>query len=131
MKTKKIWSNLAVSDLERTTAFYTAIGFTPNHPNNSEELTSFLVGDDHFIIHFFIEERLKKSINSEIADLSKGNEVVFTLSAESRYEVDEWAEEVKKVGGTVYAEPQAFDKGYTCGFSDPDGHKFNVLYWPE
>ncbi len=43
MNPKRIWSNLAVSDLEQTTKFYTELGFKPN--GSSKELTSFLVGE--------------------------------------------------------------------------------------
>ncbi|MNL21416.1 hypothetical protein D3C87_1427040 [compost metagenome] len=39
MNPKKIWSNLMVSDLDRTTKFYTALGFKSN--GRSEELTGF------------------------------------------------------------------------------------------
>ena len=51
MTAKKIWANLAVSDLGRTTKFYTELGFKPN--GRSGELTSFRVGEGDFIIHFF------------------------------------------------------------------------------
>ncbi len=57
MKTKKIWSNLAVEDLERTTKFYTELGFKPN--GVSKELTSFFVGEDDFVIHFFFKGHTK------------------------------------------------------------------------
>lgn len=127
METKQIWANLAVKDLERTTKFYTALGFKPN--GNSKELTSFFFGEDNFVMHFFIKEKLEK-IMPEIADLSKGNEIIFSLSAKSKEEVDNWAEEVKKAGGKTFLEPTKYEQGYTFGFSDPDGHKFNVLYWP-
>ncbi len=49
MKPKKIWANLAVSDLVRTTKFYTELGFRSN--GSSKELTSFFVGDNDFVIH--------------------------------------------------------------------------------
>ncbi len=43
MKPKKIWSNLGVSDLDRTTKFYNALGFKPNGKHSvTKELTSFL-----------------------------------------------------------------------------------------
>ncbi len=51
MNPKMIWSNLAVSDLERTTKFYTELGFKPNGAN--KELTSFIVGENDFVMHFF------------------------------------------------------------------------------
>ncbi|HKC68794.1 MAG TPA: VOC family protein [Bacteroidia bacterium] len=128
MKPHKIWANLGVQNLQRTTQFYTALGFKSN--GNSKELTSFFFGDNEFIIHFFVESRFKNDVNGKIADLNQGSEIVFSLSTTTKEEVDKCAEEVKKAGGTIYAEPQAFEKGYTFGFSDPDGHKFNVLYWP-
>ncbi|MBC7935590.1 MAG: hypothetical protein H7Y86_09600 [Rhizobacter sp.] len=50
MNPKEIWSNLAVSDLNRTTNFYTELGFKPNGKNSvTNELTSFLIGEDNFV----------------------------------------------------------------------------------
>ncbi len=127
MKTRKIWANLAVSNLERTTKFYTEIGFNPN--GSSKELTSFKVGDDDFIIHFFLKDVLQSNIHGNLVDLKHGNEVVFTLSASSKEDVDAWAEEVEKAGGEVVSQPEGFGEGYYgFVFCDPDGHKFNVFY---
>lgn len=127
MKAKKIWANLAVKDLERTTKFYTGLGFQSN--GSSSELTSFFFGDDNFIIHFFLKAQLEK-FAGEIADLSNGTEVMFTFSAKDEAEVDSWAEAARKAGGNIFLEPTPYEQGYTFGFADPDGHKFNVLYWP-
>ena len=127
MKTKKIWSNLAVSNLERTTKFYTELGFRPN--GKSKELTSFVVGDDDFVMHFFLKDILKTAMKGEITDSENSNEVIFTLSAESKAQVDNWAKEVKKAGGKIISEPEEFGEGYYgFVFADPDGHKFNVFY---
>lgn len=131
METKKIWANLGVEDLERTTKFYSELGFKRNGHNASDELTSFVFGDDNFIIHFFIKERFKWAVDAEMTDLKLGNEIIFSLSAESKNEVNEWVTMVEKAGGSIFTEPQDYGKGYFFGFSDPDGHKFNVLYWPK
>ncbi len=131
MKTKQIWANLSVEDIERTHKFYKKLGFEPNGEFSKEnDPVSFLVGEDDFVIHFFKKESLKPAMGGEIADLKNGNEVMFTLSADSREEVEQWAEEVKKAGGTVFSEPQGIinDKWYGCGFADLDGHKWNVFY---
>ncbi|MBK6263526.1 VOC family protein [Marivirga sp. S37H4] len=127
MRTKKIWANLGVEDLERTTKFYTELGFKSN--GASEELTSFFVGEDEFVIHFFLKEILQSSMKGEIADLKYGNEILFTLSAGSKEEVDQLENEVKNAGGTIVSEAEEFGKGYYgFVFADPDGHKFNVFY---
>lgn len=129
MNPKMIWSNLAVNDLERTTKFYTELGFKSNNSHPSKELTSFLVGEHDFVIHFFLKDILETNIKGKIADSHKGNEVVFTLSAKSKDQVDSWAEEVEKAGGEIISSPEEFGKGYYGFiFADPDGHRFNVFY---
>ena len=110
MKPKMIWSNLAVSDLERTTKFYTELGFNPNNTNNSKELTSFFVGENDFVMHFFLKDILKTSIKSEIVDSQNANEVLFTLSAESIDQVENWEKEVERAGGKIISKPEEFGK---------------------
>lgn len=127
MNPKKIWSNLAVSDLDRTTKFYTELGFKPN--GSSKELTSFLFGENNFVMHFFLKDILKISINGELADSHQINEILFTLSAQNIEQVNDWAIEVEKAGGKIITKPEAFGEGYYGFlFADPDGHKFNVFY---
>ena len=132
MKTKQIWANLATNDLERTIQFYTALGFKHHNSGGSpaDELTSFSFGGDDFIINFFRKDILQKNTRTEFADLQYGSEIMFSLSAESRDEVNEWVELVKKAGGKITAPPYEIGPGYTFVFADPDGHRFNVLYWP-
>ena len=127
MNPKMIWANLAVSDLERTTKFYTKLGFKSN--GNSNELTSFFVGENDFVIHFFLKDILRTSIKGEITDSQNANEVIFTLSAESKDQVDNWSKEVERAGGKIISKPEEFGKGYYgFVFADHDGHKFNVFY---
>ena len=127
MNTKKIWANLTVSDLDRTTKFYTELGFKSN--GRSQELTSFFFGDDRFVIHFFLKGILETNTKIKIGDSQNLNEIIFTLSAESKDQADNWAKEIEKVGGTLISQPEEFGEGYYgFVFADPDGHKFNVFY---
>ena len=127
-----IWANFAVKDLTRTTKFYTDLGFKQNGEPN-ETLTSFLFGEKDFVIHFFTETALKEAIETELTDTSSSNEIMFSISADGRAEVDEWAKKVDEAGGTVFSGPGEFTPSqitgtfYGCGFADPDGHRFNVL----
>lgn len=132
MKTKQIWANLATNDLERTTKFYSALGFKANNSDGAQaqELRSFSFGENGFIINFFLKDILQKNTHTQFADLKNGSEIIFSLSAQSKEEVDEWVEVVKKAGGRIDVKPYEIRQGYTFVFSDPDGHKFNVLFWP-
>lgn len=128
MTPKMIWANLAVTDLDRTTKFYTEVGFKANKRFNTD-LTSFFFGDDNFVIHFFLKDVLQANTKMELSDPQQVNEIIFTLSAETKEQVDSWAKEVKKAGGKVISEPEEFGEGYYgFNFADPDGHKFNVFY---
>ncbi|MBW7676972.1 VOC family protein [Chryseobacterium chendengshani] len=126
MKSKMIWANFAVENLDRTTEFYTNLGFRSN--GRSNELTSFFFSDTNFVIHFFLKDILEKNINVLFSKNENLNEIIFTLSAGTKEEIDKWAENVKNEGGKIESEPKEFgDNYYGFTFSDPDGHKFNVF----
>src|SRR5688500_9481830 len=110
MKTKNIWANLATTDLQRTTKFYTDLGFKPSGMQN-QELTSISFGKNDFIINFFLKDFLQKNTHTEISDLKNGSEVIFSLSAESKEEVHEWVEMVKKSGGKITVDPYEIGEG--------------------
>jgi len=129
MKPKMIWANLVSTDLAKTAKFYSDLGFKING-NLTDEAVSFFFGSNDFVINFFTVQRLGNSVNGNLTSPVNGNEIIFSLSAVSREEVTEWFEKVKSIGGTVFSEPQNYELGYTFGFADPDGHKFNVLFWP-
>ena len=76
--TKELWLNLPVKDLSKSKEFFSKIGFSlhPRHMNSSE-----------------------------IADTTKGTEVLFSIDAASPEEVDEMVRKAVNVGGTVYGEP--------------------------
>ncbi|KPE50861.1 VOC family protein [Chryseobacterium indologenes] len=130
MKPKMIWANLAVADLDRTQKFYTRLGFKPNNPHSSNELVSFFFGEQDFVIHFFLKEVIENNLKMmKFGDSRTVNEIIFTLSAESSDQADQWAEEVKKAGGTIISPPESFGPHYYgFVFADPDGHKFNVFH---
>jgi len=123
---QKIWANFSVKNVTVTNQFYTSLGFTPNGTNNYPQLASFLFGEDKFVIHFF-EQGSK--INSFLSSGSKDNsEIIFTLSAETKEEVKEFASKVENAGGYIIKQVERDEDGYYgFTFTDPDGHKFNVL----
>ncbi|WDF62082.1 VOC family protein [Flavobacterium sp. KACC 22758] len=129
MKTRIIWANLATNDIQKTIQFYTALGFKQNGKETSE-LVSFAFADSNFIINFFTAKRFEWALKGKPVNTETENEIIFSLSADSREEIDLWLEKVKKAGGVIFSEPEDFEVGYTFGFTDPDGHKFNFLYWP-
>ena len=130
MKLKMIWANLASENIDKTNEFYSTLGFKANGNNSSGEATSFSFGDNNFVNNFFKKTRLEKDFLGVAADTQKQNEIIFSLSAGSRDELEKWYDKVVRAGGRIIAKPYNYEEGYTFVFADPDGHKFNFLYWP-
>lgn len=127
MNTKQIWANLAVENVERTAHFYNALGIKPNG-RPTKEIASFLFADNGFVIHFFEKSKLAKAFGTTSEQMRSGNEVMFSISAESEADVQEWMRRASVAGGTIFREPKRDEAGFLYGgFADPDGHKFNVL----
>jgi uncharacterized protein len=130
IQNRQVWANLPVNDVEKTRGFYTSLGFKINGGRESKQLASFFVGDHDFVVHFFQKEMFEQSSAGIAAGPEAGNEVMFTIAANSRNEVDIWAKGASEAGGTIFCEPSELGKNgwYVCGFADPEGHKWNVFY---
>lgn len=128
--TKELWINLPVKDPKKSREFFTKIGFAQNTRfPETEQSSSVFAGTKNIVIMLFAEPVFEGFTQNKLADTTQSTEVLFSLDAESREEVDELAEKVKAAGGTLYAKP-AENQGwmYGFGFTDLDGHRWNVLY---
>ncbi|MNP24000.1 Glyoxalase-like domain protein [compost metagenome] len=129
MMTKDIWINLPVKDLDKSKEFFTTLGF-PLHPQHidNDEMAGLVIGDKSVMVMFFPETTFETFTSTKIADTQQGTEVLLSIGAESREEVDELMNRVVKAGGTIYSKPQDQGWMYGAGFADLDGHRWNVLY---
>lgn len=130
MKIENIWMNLPVKDVRKSKSFFKAIGFKENPMHEkAEHLASFLIGKKEFVMMLFPEKDFKHFTQNDIADTKKGTEVLLNIDAQSRKEVDEMAETVRKAGGKIFAEPgESQGWMYAFGFADFDGHRWSMLY---
>jgi hypothetical protein len=127
---KQFWINLPVKDINRSKKFFADLGFTFN-PNfgNSEGSASLMLGEQKIVIMLFEEAAFQSFTNMPVADTSKGNEVLLSIDAQSKEDVDALAQRAVEAGGSSNHKPSEM-KGfmYGCTFADPDGHRWNVLY---
>ena len=125
-----VWLNLPVMDLARSAAFFTEIGFARNPgPGNSENSAIFTSGEKKVVLMLFAQDVFSGFAGNALSDTTQGTEVLFSLGADSRKQVDDIAQRAKSAGGTVFAEPRESNGFmYGCGFCDPDGHRWNVLF---
>ena len=128
--TNDIWLNLPVKDLAKSIHFFTQIGFQHNPgPGNTAHSASFLVGDKKVVLMLFAQDMFAGFTRHALTDTAQGTEVLFSLGAVNRQDVDNYAKNAKAAGGTVFAEPgESNGFMYGCGFCDPDGHRWNPVF---
>ena len=128
--TKEIWINLPVSDIKRSVDFFTKMGFTLNsNQPATDNMASFFVGEKKFVLMLFTKDLFEGFCNHKTANTDAGTEVLFSLDAESKEEVDEMLQKAENAGGSIYAKGGEKDGWmYGGGFIDPDGHRWSMLY---
>ncbi len=130
MKTKQFWFNLPVKDVAKAKDFYRALGFSESemHPSN-DHMGRFFIGENNVGMMLFPEATFEDYTSHKVTDTAKSSEVLLNIDAQNREEVHEYARIAAAAGGTVYLEPVLLQGWmYTCGFTDLDGHRWNVLF---
>ena len=128
--TKDLWINLPVKDINKSKEFFSRLGFSFKAEYSQSDVSAALtIGDKNVVVMLFDESVYKTFTNIPITDTSKFSEVLFSFDAESPAEVDEMAKKVVAAGGKIFGGPGERDGWmYGFGFSDLDGHCWNMLY---
>lgn len=124
------WLNLSSKDLSRAKKFYEALpGFEINEKHSDTNMLGLFVGEGKVVVNFFSEKVFSGYTQSPITDLGKSSEVLMSIGASNKDEVDNLAKIILEVGGKLLSAPSEINGWmYGANFSDPDGHKWNVLY---
>ncbi|MCM3651859.1 VOC family protein [Metabacillus litoralis] len=127
--TKQFWINLPVKDINKSKEFFMKLGFSITTPHGNGDHAKLVIGDNNVPVMLFPESTFKRFTRNEITNTKEASEVLFSIDAKSREEVDEIAKRAEIAGGTIFGKP-AENQGwmYGCGFTDLDGHRWNVLY---
>ncbi|MFM9923938.1 VOC family protein [Variovorax sp. H27-G14] len=128
MATKQIFVNLPVKNLEKTKAFFTALGFSFNPQFTNDSGACMVVQKDSIHVMLLTEPFFKTFTTKQIADTATSTEVLLCLSCESRAEVDDLVAKAKAAGGTVPSQPQDHGFMYGHGFQDLDGHLWELAF---
>ncbi|WP_448034046.1 VOC family protein [Bradyrhizobium liaoningense] len=123
---KMIFVNLPVTDLNRATAFYEAVGAVKN-PQFSDETASCMVFSETIFAMLLTHDKFRQFTPKPIADARTSNQVLFCLSADSRSEVDDIVARAAAAGGVADPSPKdEYSFMYGRSFEDPDGHMWGV-----
>jgi len=125
---KLIFINLPVADLDRSIAFYEAVGATKN-PMFSDETAACMVVSDTIHVMLLTHDKWKGFTDRAIPDAHASAQVLLCLSEDSREAVDAVVARAAQAGGR--ADPNATqDYGFMYGrsYADPDGHIWETMW---
>lgn len=119
--TKKIFVNLPVTDLPRSIAFYSALGFTKNDQFSDQEGACMVLSEAIYVM-ILTHDKWRSFTDRPICP-EGSSEVSLALAVESRGEVDRLVEAGAANGGNADVNPPE-DHGFMFQrtIADPDGH---------
>ena len=124
---KMIFVNLPVADLDRSIAFYKAIGAEQNL-QFSDETAACMVFSETIHVMLLTHDKFRQFTSKPIADARQETGVLLALSCDSRSGVDEIAEKALGAGGRQARPTQDHGFMYERAFEDPDGPVWEPFY---
>lgn len=125
----QIFVNLPVKDLNRSIAFFTALGYAFNPQFTSEDATCLILGENLFAM-LLTEPFFSTFTPHPVSDAHNQTEVLVCLSCDSREQVDALVAKALAAGGSAPKAPQDHGNMYGHGFHDLDGHVWELGFMP-
>ena len=125
---KLIFINLPVTDLDRSKAFYEAVGAT-NNPGFTDETAACMVLSETIHVKLLTHDKWRQFTDRPIVDARQQAQVLLCVSEESREAVIAKVDKAAAAGGQPDPTPSQ-DYGFMFGrsFEDPDGHIWEVMW---
>ncbi len=128
----ELWLNLPVRSVAASRRFFLALGFRLSERWVGDDMACLLFGDPPVVVNLFPDAVFAEFARVPVADTAAGCEVLLSLRAESREEVDRLTARARAAGATILAEPaEAQGWMYGSAFQDLDGHRWNWLWCDE
>jgi predicted lactoylglutathione lyase len=124
---RKLFVNLAVTDLDASVAFFGKLGFTFDARFTDDKATCMVVNEDTAVM-LLVRDRFADFTTKQITDSTSHTEVILALSAASRQEVDELVGTALAAGGRPAGDTQDHGFMYGRSFQDLDGHLWEVMW---
>ncbi|MFT4226172.1 VOC family protein [Micropruina sp.] len=122
-----IFVNLPSTDLERSKAFYTALGASIN-PTFTDANGACVVWDDNIYFMVLTREFFASFTDKTVVDPLTAAQVGIGISRDSRQAVDSILEAGLAAGGTEPRPAQDYGFMYSRDLDDPDGNNLSFLF---
>ncbi|MBP1327466.1 putative lactoylglutathione lyase [Leucobacter exalbidus] len=123
----QIFVNLATDDLERSKAFYVALGCEIN-PLFTDDNAACVVWSDEVFFMVLTREFFGTFTDKPVANAHDTAQVLLAISRDSRAQVDETLAAGLAAGGTEPRPAQDMGFMYSRDLEDPDGNVLEFMY---
>lgn len=125
---RMIFVNLPVADLNRSKAFYEALGAI-NNPQFTDNTAACMCFSDVICVMLLTHAKWRQFTTRALPDAHHSAQVLLCITCESRAAVDAMTAAAARSGGTGDVSP-AQDHGFmfSRSFADPDGHIWEPLW---
>ncbi|MEY9215484.1 VOC family protein [Thermobifida halotolerans] len=124
---RNLFVNLPVGDLKRSMDFFTELGFDFDTRFTDANAACMVVNGNSFVM-LLAEDFFTQFTGKRIVDAATHTEVIVTLSADSRQQVDDLVNKAFEAGARPSADPVEHEGMYAWSFQDLDGHLWEVLH---
>ena len=124
---KQIFLNVPVADLAKSRAFYQALG-SSNNPDFTGDTAACVVISEAISVMLLTHDKFREYTPKAICDTTRAVEVLFTLTCESREEIDTLVAKAITAGGSTYDKAEDYGFLYTHSFVDLDGHGWGLIH---
>jgi len=124
---RQIFVNLPIKDMQRSLAFFKALGLSFNKQFTNEQGACLEIAENIYAM-LLVEAFFQGFTKLPIADARKSTEVLIALSCDSRAEVDALVAKAVAAGATTPNAPTDHGFMYQSGFADLDGHQWEVFW---
>ncbi|GGF31078.1 glyoxalase [Microbacterium sorbitolivorans] len=122
-----IFVNLPTTDLERSKAFYTALGCSIN-PLFTDDNAACIVWDDNTFFMVLTHAHFSQFTSKAIGDGHTTAQAIISFMVDSRDEVDEKITAGLAAGGSEPRDAQDYGFMYQRSIEDPDGNNLEFGY---
>ena len=124
---KQIFINLAVKDVEKSMAFYTALGFV-NNPQFSDDKGKCMVWEENIFLMILSHEKFSSFTRKPLADTKTNIAGLFSLALDSIDQMNSMMEKGLEAGGTEPNELRDYGFMQQRTLEDFDGHTWELFY---
>lgn len=124
---KSIFVNLPVKDLQKSMAFFAALGWEHN-PQFTDETAASIVISDTIYAMLLTHEKFGEFVDKPVIDAHRAAGALIALSVDTPEEMTRICDAALKAGAREPKPPQDYGFMKQRSFEDLDGHNWEVVW---